>query len=165
MHKLFQYTYYSPSSEDTLRVGEIIGKRAQAGDVILLFGDLGTGKTWLTKGIAKGLEVSTDYPVTSPTFTFVHEYPGRLILHHIDLYRLERDIDWSALGLEEYLFSEGVTVIEWAEKLPAFLQPTYFLKIFLSFANAGRKIKFITNIKHFKSISLKTPFTNNVNII
>ncbi|MDL1969609.1 MAG: tRNA (adenosine(37)-N6)-threonylcarbamoyltransferase complex ATPase subunit type 1 TsaE [Candidatus Desulfofervidaceae bacterium] len=152
MKKKFKYTYYSPSAEDTLRVGEIIGKKAQAGDVILLSGDLGTGKTWLTKGIAKGLEVPPEYPVTSPTFTFVHEYPGRLFLYHLDLYRLEEDVDWSVLGLEEYLFNEGVTVIEWAERLPVFFHPSYFLKIFISFANAGRKIEFVTNVEHFKTI-------------
>lgn len=152
MKKLFCYTYYSSLPQDTLRVGEIIGKRAQPGDVILLSGDLGTGKTWLTKGIAKGLGVPPDYPVTSPTFSFVHEYPGRLLLYHVDLYRLEGDIDWSVLGLEEYIFSEGVTVIEWAERLPAFLQPPYFLKILISFANGGRKIELVTNIEHFKNM-------------
>jgi tRNA threonylcarbamoyladenosine biosynthesis protein TsaE len=150
--KLANFSYHSPSPKDTLKVGEIIGKTAKEGDVILLSGDLGTGKTWLTKGIAEGVEVSKDYPITSPTFVFVHIYPGRLPFYHIDLYRVEKDIDWSLLGLEEYIFAKGVTVIEWAEKIPTSLLPQYFLKIDISFFNNGRNLDFSTNIAHFEAI-------------
>jgi len=148
----FQFTYFATTPEDTLRLGEIIGQRVKAGDVILLCGDLGAGKTWLTKGIAKGLEVPFSYPITSPTFTFVHEYPGRIPLYHIDLYRLEGDIDWDSLGLEEYLYGSGVTVIEWAEKLCEAFVPERFLKAEILFYKKGRKIKISTNIEHLKRI-------------
>ena len=152
MKKIFKFRYHSPSAQDTLRIGKKIGELAQKGDVILLCGDLGTGKTWLTKGIAKGLGVPKNYPITSPSFVFVHVYPGCFPLYHIDLYRLEKDVDWSLLGLEEYLFSEGVTVIEWAEKMPASLLPPQYLKIYIYFSNEGRDLEFVTNIAYFKQI-------------
>jgi len=152
MKKWIKFTYFSSSSKDTFKLGEKIGKNAKAGDVILLSGDLGAGKTWLTKGIAKGLEVPENYPVTSPTFVFVHTYPGRIPLHHIDLYRIEKGVDFSLLGLEEYLFGDGVTVVEWAEKLPKSLLPSKFLKIEIFFANSGRRLEFTTNIAHFKTM-------------
>ncbi|HDM25629.1 MAG TPA: tRNA (adenosine(37)-N6)-threonylcarbamoyltransferase complex ATPase subunit type 1 TsaE [Thermoplasmatales archaeon] len=152
MKKFSKFNYYCPSPKCTLKIGKEIGKRAQVGDVILLIGELGVGKTWLTKGIAEGLGVAEEYPITSPTFVFVQGYKGRLPLYHIDLYRIERGIDFSILGVEEYIFGDGVTVIEWAEKLPNNLIPSKFLKIQILFANKGRKLEFITNIAHFKAM-------------
>ena len=109
-------TVISRNSEDTFLIGRIIGESLNAGDIVALSGDLGTGKTYLTKGIARGLGVSEQYQITSPTFTLINEYPGRLTLYHFDLYRLESFLDMINLGYEEYLFGKGVSVIEWAEK-------------------------------------------------
>jgi len=109
-------TVISRNSEDTFSIGRIIGESLSAGDIVALSGDLGTGKTYLTKGIARGLGVSEQYQITSPTFTLINEYPGRLTLYHFDLYRLESFLDMINLGYEEYLFGKGVSVIEWAEK-------------------------------------------------
>lgn len=109
-------TVISRNSEDTFSIGRIIGESLSAGDIVALSGDLGTGKTYLTKGIARGLGVSEQYQITSPTFTLINEYPGRLTLYHFDLYRLESFLDVINLGYEEYLFGKGVSVIEWAEK-------------------------------------------------
>ncbi|MEI8172837.1 MAG: tRNA (adenosine(37)-N6)-threonylcarbamoyltransferase complex ATPase subunit type 1 TsaE [Deltaproteobacteria bacterium] len=109
-------TLISRDSEDTFFIGRIIGESLNAGDIVALSGDLGTGKTYLTKGIARGLGVSEQYQITSPTFTLINEYPGRLTLYHFDLYRLESFLDMINLGYEEYLFGKGVSVIEWAEK-------------------------------------------------
>ena len=109
-------TVISRNSEDTFSIGRIIGKSLIAGDIVALSGDLGTGKTYLTKGIARGLGVSEQYQITSPTFTLINEYPGRLTLYHFDLYRLESFLDMINLGYEEYLYGKGVSVIEWAEK-------------------------------------------------
>ncbi|WP_035293959.1 tRNA (adenosine(37)-N6)-threonylcarbamoyltransferase complex ATPase subunit type 1 TsaE [Clostridium sp. KNHs214] len=100
------------SIEKTLCVGEQIGKSALPGDVICLIGDLGTGKTHLTKGIAKGLGV-TDY-ITSPTFNIVNEYNGRLKFYHFDVYRVNDPDEINAIGFDEYIFSPAVSVIEWA---------------------------------------------------
>lgn len=107
----------SDDAVETGRLGEAIGRELQAGDIVALIGDLGAGKTTLTQGIARGIDVPESYAVTSPTFTLVNEYPGRLVLYHVDLYRLSGAGDLETLGYEEFFFSEGVTVIEWAEKI------------------------------------------------
>ena len=104
----------SHSPEQTQRLGTHLGKLAQAGDILLLSGDLGTGKTCLTQGIAWGLGVQEH--AFSPTFVIVREYYGRLPLYHIDLYRLDRIEEIVDLALEEYFYGSGICVIEWAEK-------------------------------------------------
>jgi tRNA threonylcarbamoyladenosine biosynthesis protein TsaE len=108
--------FISHSPAETAALGERWGRRAQRGCVIALSGELGAGKTQFVKGLAQGLEVSGR--VHSPTFTLVNEYSGgRLKLFHLDLYRLETPAQiWSA-GIEEFLQPEGVSVIEWAERL------------------------------------------------
>jgi tRNA threonylcarbamoyladenosine biosynthesis protein TsaE len=101
------------NEEETRILGEHLSALLHPGDVIIISGDLGTGKTRLVQGIARGLGVSG--PVTSPTFSLVKEYTGRLPLYHVDLYRLTpRDLP--ALGLEEYLQDGGVLCIEWGER-------------------------------------------------
>ncbi|HET57416.1 MAG TPA: tRNA (adenosine(37)-N6)-threonylcarbamoyltransferase complex ATPase subunit type 1 TsaE [Deltaproteobacteria bacterium] len=107
----------SKSLEDTLRIGRIIGEKALPGMVIALVGDLGSGKTSLTQGIAVGLEVPDEYYVTSPSFTLVNEYPGRLPLYHFDVYRLAGPADLDDLGYDDYVFGAGLTAVEWAEKI------------------------------------------------
>ena len=108
----------SNSPDETLRLGEQWGREAKPGSVIGLTGDLGAGKTQLVKGIARGLGI--DSRILSPTFTLIHEYrQGRLPLYHIDLYRLDDARQVFAAGLEEYFSqSDGVTVVEWAERYP-----------------------------------------------
>jgi tRNA threonylcarbamoyladenosine biosynthesis protein TsaE len=106
--------FISHSAAQTHRLGARLGELLQAGDVLLLEGDLGAGKTVFAQGVAAGLGI--DDPVTSPTFTLIHEYEGRLPLYHVDLYRLAGDADAAAIGLEEYLWGEGVTLIEWPDR-------------------------------------------------
>jgi tRNA threonylcarbamoyladenosine biosynthesis protein TsaE len=125
---------HSASSDDTFRIGTIIGAAADGGDIIALIGDLGTGKTCLTQGIAAGLEVPAAYPVTSPTFTLINEYPGRLVLYHFDIYRLEGSQDLEDMGYEDYFYGDGVVVIEWAERISDIL-PEGVLFIYLSYLN------------------------------
>ncbi|MBC8286170.1 MAG: tRNA (adenosine(37)-N6)-threonylcarbamoyltransferase complex ATPase subunit type 1 TsaE [Nitrospinae bacterium] len=107
----------SHSPEETLQLGKFLGSSLIPGDIILLFGDLGAGKTHLTQGICIGLGLDPDAYIRSPTFTLINEYPGRLPIYHIDLYRIDSQEEIYSLGLEEILFNQGVTVIEWAEKL------------------------------------------------
>ena len=108
-------TYISHSPEATATLGERWGRAAEPGLVIGLTGELGSGKTQLVKGVARGLEVTAR--VHSPTFTLVNEYPGgRLPLFHLDLYRLETHEQIVTAGLEEFLSPAGVSVIEWAER-------------------------------------------------
>jgi tRNA threonylcarbamoyladenosine biosynthesis protein TsaE len=96
--------------------------------VIALSGPLGSGKTVFTKGIAKSLGITEE--ITSPTYTIVSEYSGDLILYHMDLYRTETDFELEHLGINEFLFGQGVTVIEWSEKAAAFLpEETIFVTI------------------------------------
>ena len=100
-------------------LGEQLGRLLKPGDVVALYGELGAGKTVLTKGIARGLGVEAD--VHSPTFTLIHEHPGPVPLYHVDLYRIEGDAEIESIGVEEYLEADGVTVIEWAEKMRSML--------------------------------------------
>jgi tRNA threonylcarbamoyladenosine biosynthesis protein TsaE len=117
-----RWTWRSTSPEETLALGRWLGERAQAGDVFLMEGDLGAGKTLMTKGIALGLGIDPEQ-VTSPSFTLMQVHHGRLPLYHMDLYRLERAADVEALGLEEFLEGDGVAVVEWAAHLPEGLRP------------------------------------------
>lgn len=111
--------FVSHSAAQTQRLGARLGAALQAGDVICLAGELGTGKTCLTQGIGEGMGIAE--PITSPTFTLVaeHRAPGSsLVLYHIDLYRLSKPIaEASAIGLDDYLEGDGVCVIEWADRL------------------------------------------------
>lgn len=109
--------------EETEKFGIFLGANLNPGDVVCLNGDLGAGKTTLTKSIAKGLGID-DY-VTSPTFTIVNEYYGKTDLYHIDTYRLDDKIDVYYLGFDEYFYSDGVTIVEWAEKIRGALPEEY----------------------------------------
>jgi tRNA threonylcarbamoyladenosine biosynthesis protein TsaE len=111
------YKVVSCRADDTIEIGTIIGRGLSRGAVVALIGDLGAGKTCLTQGIARGLDVSPSYYVTSPTFTLINEYPGRIPLYHLDVYRLAGSRDLDDMGYEEYFYGDGVIVIEWAEKI------------------------------------------------
>lgn len=110
-----QFTTNTP--EETLFLGENLGRKLNQGDIVLLFGDLGSGKTLLTQGITRGLGLEKNEYIRSPSFTLVNEYKARYPIYHIDLYRIESFQAIENLGLEEILFGSGVTIIEWAEKL------------------------------------------------
>ncbi|MDW8800033.1 tRNA (adenosine(37)-N6)-threonylcarbamoyltransferase complex ATPase subunit type 1 TsaE [Clostridium sp. A1-XYC3] len=100
------------SLEDTINIGKNLGSLANPGDIVCITGDLGSGKTHFTKGLASGLGINC--PITSPTFTIVNEYEGRLKLYHFDVYRVNDPDEIEAIGFDEYIFSDAVSVIEWA---------------------------------------------------
>lgn len=100
-------------AQDTLNLGIKLGQSLNSGDVVALYGDLGAGKTVLAKGIAKGLDIGEE--VTSPTFTLLRQYQGRLTLCHFDLYRIEDDQELEHIGFYDYLGRDNVCVIEWPE--------------------------------------------------
>lgn len=108
--------YESYNEEDTLSLAKRIGKTARMGDLFCLIGDLGVGKTVFSKGFALGLEI--DDHITSPTFTIVHEYEGRLPLYHFDVYRISDEEEMHEIGYEEYFYGEGVCLVEWANIIP-----------------------------------------------
>lgn len=105
------------SFEETKKLGQKIGKQLKPGAVITLTGDLGSGKTVLVQGLARGLDVPNHYYITSPTFTLINEYPGRHPFYHVDLYRIETYDDLEEIGFYEILCGDGVTAIEWADRL------------------------------------------------
>ncbi len=121
------FTFITRSPEETISLGERLGRAAQPSDLVTLSGDLGAGKTHFTKGIAEGVEVKR--VVNSPTFTIIKEYKGRLPLYHMDVYRLEEQ-GGEDLGFEEYFEGEGLTVVEWAEIIKEQL-PDHFLDIII----------------------------------
>ena len=107
------------SLEKTIRLGQKIGSFLDNGMVFALIGDLGSGKTVFAQGLAAGLGVPSDYRVTSPTYTLINEYPGKLPLYHIDLYRIASSEELDEIGFFDILYGGGVVVVEWADKVPA----------------------------------------------
>ena len=145
------------SVQETIQFGNQLGQQLTGGAVLGLTGDLGTGKTVLTRGIALGLGMSMDQ-VSSPTFTLIQEYPGSIPLIHVDLYRLEMSSEIFTLGLEEYFTPGTIVIIEWAERFPQIL-PSDHIAIrleygekedsrLLSISGTGsNSIRMVTNIK------------------
>ena len=127
----------SHNETELIALGEQLGKLLEKQDVIILSGDLGAGKTTFTKGIAKGLGI--DQMIKSPTYTIVREYEGRLPLYHLDVYRIGNDPD--SIDLDDFLFGEGATIIEWGEQIEPSLSDAY-LKIFIRKLEDGRELEF-----------------------
>ena len=105
------------SPAETQTIGKKIGKQLRQGDLVALIGDLGTGKTCLTQGIARGVGVDPNQIVNSPSYTLINEYAGKIPIYHVDLYRLQNHDELLDLGLDEYMEGNGICIIEWAEKL------------------------------------------------
>ena len=131
-------TLISHDPRETHAIGRMLGEELQPGDVLALCGELGAGKTCLTQGIAAGLGVGEEYPVTSPTFTLINEYPGRLTLFHLDMYRLADAGELWDIGFEDCFNNRGVVVIEWAERVIDAL-PAGTLFILLTYLDANQR--------------------------
>jgi tRNA threonylcarbamoyladenosine biosynthesis protein TsaE len=145
------FSVITSSPEQTWKVGQILGSRLQPGDTVCLYGDLGAGKTSLSYGIALGLEVQEQY-ITSPTFTFVNEYKGRVPFYHIDLYRLEEPEELGDIGLDEYIDSDGVTVIEWADRAEDEL-PEERLSVYLNYVDEhSREMGFLAEGARYEKL-------------
>jgi tRNA threonylcarbamoyladenosine biosynthesis protein TsaE len=130
--------FISNSEKETRSFGKHLAQALKAGDIIGLFGELGTGKTTLVKGIAQGLKVKRP-SVHSPTFTLMNIYEGRLPLFHFDLYRLDDEKEIDRIGCNEFFYDAGVSVIEWAEKL-GHLLPKEYLHIELKHKQDNQRI-------------------------
>jgi tRNA threonylcarbamoyladenosine biosynthesis protein TsaE len=155
------FSVVTSSPEKTWRVGEMLGRLLKAGDTICLYGDLGAGKTSFSYGIALGLGVKEKY-ITSPTFTFVNEYEGRVPLYHIDLYRLKSPEELENIGFDAYIESDGVTVIEWADRAEDDL-PQDRLSVYLTYVNENsREIGFLGEGERYRKLveELKQELTN-----
>jgi len=124
--------FQTQSTSETIRIGKSLGSFLRSGDVVALAGELGTGKTQFIKGLARGVGVGKPTYISSPSFTLINEYPGKIPFYHIDLYRLRSEKEAEELGLEEYFQSEGITAIEWADKIPSLL-PKEILWIYIHY--------------------------------
>lgn len=131
----------SDSDESTQRIGQLLALHLRPGTVVALYGDLGAGKTMLSRGIARGLGVTE--PVTSPTFTVVQEYrlPSEKLFYHLDMYRISDEHAALAFGIDEYLFApEAITVVEWPEQIKGLLTPEGVLNIKLSHVDENKRM-------------------------
>ena len=144
----------SKSVRQTLAIGKKLAQNFCGGEIILLSGPLGAGKTVLAKGIAQGLGIDKN-KITSPTFVLLRVHQGKHTLNHFDLYRIKTYADILALGYEEYFYSDAVTLIEWPQRLK-FLLPREFLKIkLLNKAKNQRSLKFIAQGPRYKKLLVK----------
>lgn len=140
----------SRSPDDTNKIGIRMGKLASSGDIFLLTGNLGAGKTCLTQGIARGLGITEH--TQSPSFVLMREFYGRLPLYHIDLYRLDNINEIADLGLDDYLYGNGVCVIEWAEKGLSLL-PVEHLMIEIEYlGDTERRLRFMPGNAHYQKL-------------
>jgi len=128
----------SASVKETESMGRKLGRLLKAGDIIALVGELGSGKTTFTKGIARGLGIAHSEYVNSPSFVLIKEYKGDINLYHFDLYRLDNLYEMEYIGIEEYLNRNGALVIEWAQKLKGLL-PAEHLKIDIDIIDENRR--------------------------
>jgi tRNA threonylcarbamoyladenosine biosynthesis protein TsaE len=131
--------FTSADESCTLMLGTRIGQQVEAGDVLALRGELGSGKTLFTRGIARGMGVPQQVPVTSPTFTIINEYEGRVRLYHVDLYRLTTIEDLETLPWREVVFGVGVAVIEWPDRMGKLL-PEKRWDIEFEFLDENRRV-------------------------
>ena len=135
---MHRHTFHTNTHVETEQVGHIIGQTLVKRDIVALIGDLGAGKTCLTRGLASGLGLLSPQEVTSPSYTLINEYEGQIPIYHIDLYRIDQREEVWDLGLDEYLESEGVCIIEWADIILQEL-PGHTIEIKLSWLGENRR--------------------------
>ena len=136
----------SKNPDETILIGQRLARELGRGSVVALIGDLGSGKTVLTKGIAKGLGVKNSLYVNSPTFVIIKEYKGKVPLYHFDLYRLNHSSLLDMENFEEYFYGDGVTVIEWADKIREHL-PSKRVEVKMKVTGDGERKIEINNFK------------------
>ena len=152
---MLSITTHSP--EQTHLLGNCLGQCIRKGIALRLTGDLGSGKTCFVQGLAQGLEVPDSYVVASPTYALINDYPGRLPLYHVDLYRLEGGLDADRIGLGEILDAEAVVAVEWSERLPESQWPAENLVIdFATIDDQSRSIRLIDYGRSLDNLIMET---------
>jgi tRNA threonylcarbamoyladenosine biosynthesis protein TsaE len=146
------WSVFTSSAQQTRNLGKRVGKLLEGGEIIGLVGELGAGKTCFVRGLTEGLEVGREAWIRSPTFTLINEYHGRLPVYHIDLYRLGGRQEIEGLGLRDYLYSDGVSLIEWVDHLPA-NEVEEYLELMLEYADGDqRKLTFTAHGKRYEKL-------------
>ena len=140
---------YLDNDKETREIGFKLDKLLKPGSIVCLIGDLGAGKTTMTQSLAEALEVD-DY-ITSPTFTIVNEYEGKMPLYHFDVYRIGCSEEMYDIGFDEYINGEGVCIIEWANIIEDIL-PDDYLKIELKYKDMGREMTLISYGEEYEKI-------------
>jgi tRNA threonylcarbamoyladenosine biosynthesis protein TsaE len=148
--------FQTKSPSETIRIGKNIGSLLLPGDIVALVGELGAGKTQFIKGLAAGVRVGKSTYISSPSFTLINEYVGKVRFYHIDLFRLKSEKEAEELGLEEYFQGGGITAIEWADKIPSLLPEEilwinicYTGKNIRSFEMIGKGMRYEELLKKF----------------
>jgi tRNA threonylcarbamoyladenosine biosynthesis protein TsaE len=131
-------TFHTNSAEETIELGKRIGKKLQKGDVVAMQGTLAAGKTTITKGIAQALDIKD--VITSPTFCLISEYSGKMPLYHMDVYRLDGPEDFVNLGTDDMIYGDGVSIIEWSEKILSELPEKTIRLVITPQENGSREI-------------------------
>lgn len=140
------------SPRQTMSWGKRLGRLLKGGEIVALIGELGAGKTCFVRGVASGLEVGEEAWIRSPSFTLINEYHGRLPVYHIDLYRVEGRSQLEGLNLREYLYSDGASLIEWFEHLPAGEVDEY-LEVEIAYVDrAKRELTFTSHGERYEKI-------------
>ena len=148
------------NTSETIRIGKKIGSRLLSGDVVALVGELGAGKTQFIKGLAAGAGVGKPTYISSPSFTLINEYVGRIPFYHIDLFRLRTEKEAEELGLEEYFQGRGITAIEWADKIPSLL-PKEILWIHIHYTGKNsRSLEILGKGKQYEELVKKIVRSN-----
>ena len=140
---MYNYKLQSVNEQDTLSIGQKIGNILKSGDILALDGNLGIGKTVLVKGIAVALDIKE--AIVSPSFTLINEYSGRFPFYHFDFYRIDSELELIDLGYEDYFYSDGVCVVEWAGKIHNVF-PDYAIHVKMEFADIKDSLKRKINI-------------------
>jgi tRNA threonylcarbamoyladenosine biosynthesis protein TsaE len=156
------FTVITLSDRETIELGQKLGALLKDGDMVALVGELGSGKTWFTKGIALGLGISKEHVVTSPSFALLNEYEGEVPFYHMDVYRLGSLSEFLSAGLEEFLHQRGVVAMEWADRWPEILPEKRIKVEFVILDGSRREItlsghhvraqEIISSIRHKESI-------------
>jgi tRNA threonylcarbamoyladenosine biosynthesis protein TsaE len=150
--KLKKVVLQTRNTSGTIQIGKSIGSLLLPGDVVALVGELGTGKTQFIKGLAVGVGIGKPTYISSPSFTLINEYKGKIPFYHIDLFRLRAEKEAEDLGLEEYFQSGGITAIEWADRIPSLL-PREMLWIQISYTGENtRSIEILGRGKRYEEL-------------
>ena len=140
------------NEEETAALGKRLGLLLLPGDFIALMGELGSGKTRFVQGVATGLQVGRDLPVTSPTYSLLHIHNGRVPMYHFDLYRLRGGEDVEELGFAEYFYGEGVCLVEWADRLQGEMPAERLIITFSHLGEDERRIDFAPSGNRYEEL-------------